>query len=288
MANFTLQFSGIPTSLVPTNSTRRALSVRKLIDLLLMLTHGRFKGTVGVAARNSAVAASGTVTVSGAVSAADTVTVNGQALTAQVSYAHGTVTFASLAAADTVTVGTVTFTARASPTLATEFGLGASDTEAAANLVAKINTNATTSALVFAGSAAGVVTVRNLVAGTAGNHAGASAVTLTSSNGTRAAVTNTSSSKLDGASAVANNTFDIGVSPSDAGDQLVAAIAASTTSLVSGHVTAANASGVVTITSKFPGVSGNAITLAKSGSNLAVSGARLTAGSDGTLVNFVF
>jgi uncharacterized protein YdbL (DUF1318 family) len=55
--------------------------------------------------------------------------------------------------------------------------------------------------------------------------------------------------------------------------------------IVSSHVTATSAAGVVTLTSKFPGPAGNAVTLALSGTGVTVSGARL---AGGTSTSFTF
>lgn len=60
---------------------------------------------------------------------------------------------------------------------------------------------------------------------------------------------------------------------------IAAAINASGNALVNKHVTATSALGVVTITAITPGFSGNAITLAASGTNVTASGARLTDGT---------
>jgi phage tail sheath gpL-like len=61
---------------------------------------------------------------------------------------------------------------------------------------------------------------------------------------------------------------------------LAAAINASANALVNQHVTATSAAGVVTITALRPDASGNAITLAASGTGATASGARLTGGSE--------
>lgn len=84
------------------------------------------------------------------------------------------------------------------------------------------------------------------------------------------------------AGAVANQ-YNIGGSDSITGDNLAASINASVTALVSGYITAANVAGVVTVTAVQPGLSGNMFTLAIS-ANGSVSGAKLTAGTDGTTV----
>lgn len=67
---------------------------------------------------------------------------------------------------------------------------------------------------------------------------------------------------------------------------IAAAINASGNALVNQHVSAAAVDTVVTLTAKNPGASGNAITLAASGTGITASGARLTAGSESTLVTF--
>jgi hypothetical protein len=100
--------------------------------------------------------------------------------------ASGTITFASVAADDTVTIGDQTFTAKVSPSGTNQFALGASDTAAAAALVVKINAHASLTGVVTATSALGVTTVTAEVGGLVGN-----GIRLASSNGTRAAVTGT-------------------------------------------------------------------------------------------------
>lgn len=68
---------------------------------------------------------------------------------------------------------------------------------------------------------------------------------------------------------------------------LATAINASVNALVAGFVTATSALGVVTLTATQAGISGNAITLAATGTNVTASGARLTAGAE-TLVTVTF
>lgn len=86
--------------------------------------------------------------------------------------ATGTVTFASIAAADTVTVGTQTFTASASPSGANQFLVTGGDTTAAAALVAAINAHASLKSVVTATSAGAVITVTAAVSGLIGNQIG--------------------------------------------------------------------------------------------------------------------
>lgn len=68
---------------------------------------------------------------------------------------------------------------------------------------------------------------------------------------------------------------------------IAAAINASSNALVRNIVTATSAAGVVTISAVIPGVVGNCITLAASGTNATASGARLTGGTE-TRVNMSF
>lgn len=63
---------------------------------------------------------------------------------------------------------------------------------------------------------------------------------------------------------------------------LAAAINASANALVSGSVIATSALGVVTLTARQAGPSGNAITLAATGTGVTASGARLTGGASTT------
>jgi phage tail sheath gpL-like len=63
---------------------------------------------------------------------------------------------------------------------------------------------------------------------------------------------------------------------------LAAAINASVNALVQPFVTAIAAAGVVTVTAKTPGVAGNTITLAASGTGATANANRLTLGADAT------
>lgn len=83
--------------------------------------------------------------------------------------ASGTITFSSIADADTITVGKTVFTAKTSPSGAAQFGVGASDTEAAANAAVKINAHTTTGVRFVASAAAGVLTITALDPGALGN-----------------------------------------------------------------------------------------------------------------------
>lgn len=287
--SLSLSLTGINRS--PFVAGAKHVSIRRWVNLLMQLATGRFKGGVTCSVRDAAAAASGTVTFSGPLTAADTVTINGTAVTAQQSYARGTVTAAAVSANDTVTVGATVFTAvnGGTPTNV-QFDMSGSNNQTATNLAAVINAHPTASTLVKAYAASAVVTVRNLVIGTAGNPAGASPVALASSNNTRLAVAGVSSGKLDGASDPGNNLFDIGNTTAEVLGYFAAAVTASTTTAVGGvggvTVTTDGAS-VATLTAQVLGSVGNNITLAKSASNAAVSGAKLTGGTE-TAFSFTF
>lgn len=85
------------------------------------------------------------------------------------------------------------------------------------------------------------------------------------------------------ASGATNNQWNVGAgTATQQAAAFVSAVNASTTSLISGQVTASNVAGVVTLTSNFTGIAGNAVTTAKgtdAGPVMTVSGARLTAGA---------
>lgn len=84
------------------------------------------------------------------------------------------------------------------------------------------------------------------------------------------------------AAPVAQNEVLIGTDHQDSGDNLADAINDSIDPLVSRITASSNGAGVVTITADDYGTAGNAITLAKSGTNIAVSGANLAGGTDPT------
>jgi hypothetical protein len=88
--------------------------------------------------------------------------------------ASGTVTLVSAVATNTVTIGKVVFTFTSTPSVSTSTAQdvevdGADDTADAAALAAAINTNAASSAIVYATSALGVVSVTSRVPGLIGN-----------------------------------------------------------------------------------------------------------------------
>ena len=85
--------------------------------------------------------------------------------------ATGTVTFASIADGDTITINGVVLTAKTSPSGASQFAIGASDTAAATNFAAKINASALAGlvAVVSATAVGPVTTVTAVQPGLAAN-----------------------------------------------------------------------------------------------------------------------
>lgn len=269
----------------PFISGAKQRSMRAFINYCVALMSGSYRpGGASMTVRNAGVPATATVTFTGVPTLTNTVTINGQALTATKRNATGTVTFAALANNDTFTIGGITFTAKTSGAAGEfQFNLGADDTAAAANAVIAVNASnsvASLAAPVKATSALGVVTFRAVNAGTGGN-----AIALASSNGVRAAV---SGALLTGGLANVTNTFDPGNTLGTAAASLAAAVNASTTTKVSSLVSAAAVAGVVTLTSRIPGVTGNLYTLAESADNCTVSGAAFTGGTEDAPFTFSF
>ncbi len=230
----------------------------------------------GVTIKTLGVVASGTVTVA-SIAANDTVTLNGTVLTSKQQRATGTVTAASAVAADTVTINGVVMTAVAgAATLGTKtFSIDTGDTETGTSLKAQINAYAEFSGIVTATSSAGVVTIRAVTAGVAGN-----SIALATNNNTRLAKSGTA---LSGGIAVANNEFEAIGTDTQIATDLVRCIGASSTALVNAHTTASSAAGVVTIRAAYSGTQGNAITLASSDGGrlaLAVTNGRLAGGTN--------
>lgn len=157
---------------------------------------------------------------------------------------------------------------------ADEFDITGSTAQCCTSLAAAINACTLLSGIVTAWASATVVTVRAVTPGTGGNSIG-----LESSDAQLAV----SAATLENGAAIANNQFDFGGSDTETGAALAAAINASTTNIVSKHVTATAASGVVTLTAVLPGHAGNIVTTATSdGTRLAITGslARLAGGTD--------
>jgi hypothetical protein len=220
------------------------------------------------------------VTFAGAVSAGETVTIAGQALTATQQNATGTAAFSTIVAGNSVTIAGITFTARASPTLPTEFLVTGGDTAAGTACAAAVNAYALATQSVTATAASGTVTFRAVLPGTAGN-----SITLTAVG---APITVSGSGFLTGGAAVANNQFDPGNTAVTAATSFAACVNASTTTAILGNVTASRSAGIVTLTARVPGQGGN-VTLTKSATNITVTGSGfLTGGTLGGTVTMSF
>lgn len=87
------------------------------------------------------------------------------------------------------------------------------------------------------------------------------------------------------ASGATGNQFNVGADDTLTAADAVRAINASASALVSGDagVTATSALGVITLTARTAGVTGNAITITSADATITPSDARLTGGSDGTV-----
>lgn len=221
------------------------------------------------------VAANGTLTCASVV-ATDTVLINGVTLTAIVQRATGTLTAASAVAGDTFVLNGITFTGKAGASgvgFPIGFSVDTSDTACAADIAAQINAHPSLAGVVTATSAAGVVTIRAVDAGTAGN-----SIVLT---GTAVRLAASGSGTLAGGIAVANNQFDVspGSTNTQVATDLARCINASTTALVSGQVRATSAAAVVTVYATNPGIPGNAVTTSTTGGTITASVARLAGGT---------
>lgn len=117
-----------------------------------------------------------------------------------------TLTYASIAAADTVTVAGVVLTCVTGAPSGAQWQKVTDGPTTAANLAALINSNATTSSYVYAVASGSVVTVKCLVKGPIGN-----LVTLASSNGVGVAVSGAVLAGGAGGGLVAPTTYSLGL-----------------------------------------------------------------------------
>lgn len=266
--------TGLKMSKIGAGITLGGLSSGRLAAVAVALVSSLVPGSLGnsLSVKTLGIAASATLTCASVV-ITDTVVANGVTFTAIKQRATGTLTAASAVAGDVCNVGGIVFTGVTGATgvgKPTSFSVDTSDTAAAADLVTQINAHPSLASTVKATSAAGVVTVRAVTSGTAGN-----AIVLT---GTAVRLAASGSGTLAGGIAVANNQFD--VSPGGTNDQvavdLARAINASTTTLAASYVRAQRtASGVVTVYSLISGTPGNGITLVTTGGTITASAARL-------------
>jgi hypothetical protein len=208
--------------------------------------------------------------------------------------ASATITLASFAAGTVILINGVPFTGKgsAATTGNDEFDIsGGTDTLDATALAAAINASTTAgiSGVLSATSNAAVVTVTSLVPGLAGN-----AITIenlgvvATGTVTCSAVDDADTVSINGVTLTAKTTvadatveFAVGATDTITGANLAAVINTTATSaLITKHVRALNRAGVVHLFAKYGGEPGNAITLASSdGTDLAVSGARLAGGT---------
>ncbi len=205
--------------------------------------------------------------------ATNAVTLQLIAFTALQLNARGKITLVSAVGTNSVTIGATTFVGAAgaaTPGAAT-FSIDTGDTEAATSLAAQINAHAVASTLVGATSAAGVVLVRALAAGTAGNaiafaKSGSPITIQTAAGGALAGAF------IEGGLAQTATGWDYGDTDTQGAAALAAVVNASTNAAISGIITATSALGVVTFKAVAEGTGGNAYTLTKTGAPITVTG----------------
>lgn len=233
-------------------------------------------GANAITVENLGVVAFGTATCAG-VDVADAIAINGEAITATQSHATETLTLTNCAVGAYATINGTRLVAVASGANGTfTFSQAGSDTADAAALAAAINANPDLTGIVTATSALGVVTVRAVNAGTAGNSISIGA----NGSGITFFGLEDSAGMLSGGASQGDNEFDPTGSNAVTAAALAAAINASPSDIINKHVRALARSAVVYIFAKYGGPAGNAITLTTTdGTDLAVSGARLTGGT---------
>lgn len=202
-----------------------------------------------------------------------------------------TVTLTSVAANTVFLVNGVPFTALSGTATAgnNEFDISGSDSADATALAAAINASTTTGVIgvVTASALSNVVTITSVDAARTANGVtleslGVVAFGMATCAGVDAgdAITINGQAITAHATMAANNQFVVGATNAATATNLAAAINTSTTALINKHVRAVARSAVVYIFAIYGGVAGNAITLTTNdGTDLAVSGARLTGGT---------
>lgn len=196
-------------------------------------------------------------------------------------YATQTITLVSASAGNHVAVNGVHFIAVSGTAVVAngEFKVGVTDTADALSLVAAINgsTNANITGILTASSALGVVTLTPVMPGTIGNTMTVQSLGIMASGAlTGSSTAGTLTSTINGVAI----TSAAGATDTLSATVAAAAINASTNPLVFGHVFARSAAGVVTVYAKYPGIRGNAITLAASGTGWTAGAARLASGAN--------
>ncbi len=172
----------------------------------------------------------------------------------------------AVSGAGTTTAGTVPATG--------QFDISGSIAQCCTSILAAINANVTLMTLITASTTATVVTMRSLIAGSAGNYV------LTSSDAQLAV---SGAGTMTGGATIANNAFDFGGTDIETAADLVRCINASTTALVSGAVGAEAADAVITLTADLTGASGNDVTLSSTGGTMTCSVTRLAGGTETVL-----
>lgn len=125
--------------------------------------------------------------------------------------------------------------------------------------------------------------LETLLAGCAGGaYCGATGFDVAQTQATGTLTISSGSGTVGGTINGVSVTVTWGTSDTATATALAAAINASANALVNKHVTATSSAGVVTLTAALPGNSGNAVTLAASGTGVTASGARLTGGAADT------
>jgi hypothetical protein len=164
---------------------------------------------------------------------------------------------------------------------AREFDISGTNDQCVTSLLGAIQTEYGTQTSALYGvitawaSSSTVVTVRAVAAGTGGN-----AITLVSSDAQLAV---SGSGTLAGGAAIGNNQFDFGGSNAETATSLAYALTNSSTAIVKDHVSGSASGAECTVSARQKGTCGNAITIASSGSRLAITGSltRLAGGVGG-------
>ncbi len=163
---------------------------------------------------------------------------------------------------------------------------GDTATQGATSLTARLNSHPTIVPLMTATSALGVVKIRSILTGTAGNAytvtKSGSPITLTATGG------GADTGVLQGGAAVSGDQWDYGDTDTQGAAALAACVNRSTTALVTGVVTATSALGVCTISAADKGLMGNTIAVVKTGSPITLAGitSGLMTGGTSTTLNF--
>lgn len=267
-----LKITAIGTTVALSDVTSGALTANTTV--MVTARHRGAHGN-GISLRTLGVVGTDAVTCT-SVAATDTLVINGTTFTAEQERATGTITAATAIAGNTCSINGVTFTAKAGASgvgFPNGFSIDTSDTATATDLTTQINAHLSLSGVVTATSTAGVVTVRAVTAGTAGN-----AITLTGTVTVLAA----SGATLANGAAVANNKWDIspGGTNAQGATDLARSINASTTALVSGQVRAIVRSNVVLIIALTPGLAGNTTAVSSTGGHASVATARTAGGTE--------